>query len=504
MTNQVSSPGKMGVGDIYQLLVEKDHHGVIDFGEVDPDAEFLLSVLNLHATGASGTVQLAGNLAAPSTGKTVTPVLEEGAVSDPADLFHGELREIEAQMAEQPFEMLPNVGKGASQAPVPQHGAVETFRVIAGLSATGDFVERDGVLSCITDRLLWYRDQEILTTSPTAMSEAELDHLCRGFDASIAELVDLVGVSSDVNGDGRVTVFETPQVNRLGATGGGMVTGFFLASDLYPRGPGNPSSNAREIIYTLTPDPSGIYGLRISRELALHNLLPAVLPHELFHAILFHQHVLLRGGASEEDWLNEGLAHLTEDLVRVGIENPSRYDLYLRRTSVHPIVTSHSPGLAERGGIFLFLRYLFEQHPERAEFLRTLVQTDLTGVENLEQAYGSLDEGFDQFAEFFLRWSATLGLNDQGLTLDPSFRYQERVWDQLAGEFSGVCTICNAADGRNTLLGGVAPMPFGAETALSLRPATQAYYRVSAAHRQITLATKDPSGHYGAVLMRTR
>ena len=42
----------------------------------------------------------------------------------------------------------------------------------------------------------------------------------------------------------------------------------------------------------------------------------SLLAHEFQHLISFNQHVLLRpGGDSEVSWLNEGMSHVTEDLV---------------------------------------------------------------------------------------------------------------------------------------------------------------------------------------------
>ena len=42
--------------------------------------------------------------------------------------------------------------------------------------------------------------------------------------------------------------------------------------------------------------------------------LPGVFIHEFQHMISFNQHVLVRGGTSEDTWLNEGLSHFAEEL----------------------------------------------------------------------------------------------------------------------------------------------------------------------------------------------
>jgi hypothetical protein len=125
--------------------------------------------------------------------------------------------------------------------------------------------------------------------------------------------------------------------------------------------------------------------------------------------ISFGQHVLARGGASEALWLNEGLSHIAEELAGktyeakfpppLGRTDPNQLfpdsaqgyltpnmrnaQSFLQRPGTSSITALTGGGtLAERGGSWLFLRWLGDQKGE--SIYGRLVQTGRTGVANIE------------------------------------------------------------------------------------------------------------------------
>lgn len=506
VTNTVASPAEMAVGDIFQILFAGGEQGAINLSGASSQAKYVLAVANLGTSAQPAQVQISGDSSvAPALAKAAvvgideTPAWEEPSLQES---FDQQLRNWELALSAESLAPIASTHAKAAVTP-PAIGDREAFRVIAGISKLTEYVEVTAELRCIGTKVLFYVDREVLTQTNPELTQTDVDQACARFDLQVAESEQLLGTAPDVNGDGRVAVLFTPQVNRLGASGGGIVTGFFFANDLHPRSDSNAVSNMREILYLLVPDSAGQYGYAVNHELAVTNLIPAVLPHELQHAISYNQHVLAGGGLPEESWLNEGVSHLMEDVLGIGLENPSRYALYLQQTASYGLVSPGSPGLVARGGIFLFLRYLYEQAADGAQFLSALLQSDQTGVGNIEAAFAATDPGFDQYSEFVLRWAAMLVLNNTGLTSDPRFNYHARTWDVATGQFSGVCTHCEAEDYRGTEIAGVTLTPYLNNSTATLAAGAVRFYEIAGPHEAIKLWSAK-GGSYGAVLVRTQ
>ena len=233
--------------------------------------------------------------------------------------------------------------------------------------------------------------------------------------------------------------------------------------------------NNRQVVFTLAPDNGGDYGPAISTSFAMSNLLPAVFPHELQHLISYKEHVFEQGGSAEVSWLNEAASHFMEDYLGHGNENPSRYDLFLANPAAASVVTSSSPDLMERGAGFLFLRFLYEQSDNPELFLQSLEHTSLVGVDNLESAFNG-PEDFDQFSEFFGRWTVALALSGRGVTTDSRYVYQDRTFNNSTGKWQGVCLICDADDNRGTQLAGPTLTNFNNYSAAFVDSSAAKYY----------------------------
>jgi hypothetical protein len=137
------------------------------------------------------------------------------------------------------------------------------------------------------------------------------------------------------------------------------------------------------------------------------DFIPRIFIHEFQHMINYNQHVLVRGGASEDTWLNEGLSTYAEELggrqipdsvcsnnncinqyVRSDILNG--YDYLSDVESFYLVGPSDRPPpipLAEYGSAWLFVRWVtdhFGNPPALGtDVTQRLVQTTLTGSANV-------------------------------------------------------------------------------------------------------------------------
>ncbi len=481
-SNTVSSPKEMRAGDLFFVNYDGAGQAKVDLTGVEEEAAFTLV---LGDAGAQVGAQ--GNVAAPNL--------------DPKEKLEQTLRSRETSLAlsadfvdEQSFS-----GKAMALSESVQVGSTKTFRVLGSVTSATIYNTVTATAECIGNNVIFYVDNQV---SASDLSTDDINQLCDRFDIVAGVEQDLFGSASDINHDGHVIVLMTPQVNRLGALGGGIITGFFNASDLLKNSSANPVSNEAEILFTLVPDSHGIYGTSISKSFAMDNLLPSVLPHELQHAISYNQHVLVNRGAPEEPWLNEGLSHLAEDVMGHGVENPSRSAIYLRSPSSYPLVSLGSPNLGERGGAYLFMRYLYEQSADGNEFLKKLLNTNQTGAKNMETAFEGRDRSFDEFSEFFVNWQAALVLSGTGVTKDSKYNYNDRTRNVETGLWSGVCLHCDAEDGRGTVLDGVTALSYFNGSSQNMTATTSKFLRLSSLDNLLQLQG-DASNAFG-VLIRTR
>lgn len=509
VTNIYTQPKQLGVGDL--LYVDLNSNASLNFADVGTTSEFLFVVANTASNSGNFSVQISGDLSEPELAmeNSVSKSIDANESVDPqlndiTEQFHDALRaqEKDLEQLEIPEESF-GVGKSMSSGVSASisEGSESSFKVLASLSSTSSYVNVDAVAECVGSNVVFYIDKRVTTGM---LSEADVDSLCSRFDATVAKEQNLFGSLSDVNNDGKVVVLMTPQVNKLGAAGGGIVTGFFNAIDLYAGSSSNPASNHMEILYIMVPDPSGQYGVSVSNSFAMSNLLPAVMPHELQHAISYNQHVFVNKGSAEEAWLNEGMSHLAEDLMGQNQENPSRYAIFLKSPHSYSLVTAKSPGLASRGAAYLFLRYLYEQAEDQNGFMRKMVQTSFTGTKNVEKAFGGRAGDFDQFGEFFLRWSVALAMTDRGVSQDRRFTYQPRVKNSDTNNWGGVCLSCSAQDNRGTAPKGVLMKPYSGSQSATNGGTAARFYTVSKVQEKLDFNSASSTGEGFGVLIRTK
>lgn len=208
------------------------------------------------------------------------------------------------------------------------------------------------------------------------------------------------GLAEDVDGDGRFTILVSSWLSRLG-DGKHAVDGYVRVTDLDATYPA-PFGNRCDMMYlsaALRPGPH----------------LRAVMAHEYTHAVTFTRKYLRRKAEvaapiEEEGWLDEGIAHLVEDVHGFGGTNlDHRVSAFLSRPERYRLVVDDYyaadlfRGHGNRGSTYLFLRWCADQFGP--DLPSTLMESPLCGVENLEAATGRT------FADLYRGWSADLFLN---------------------------------------------------------------------------------------------
>ncbi|MBI4410954.1 MAG: hypothetical protein HY541_00520 [Deltaproteobacteria bacterium] len=372
---------------------------VLDFGEIPDSRRYVLSIYHYSESGSADAFALGSvnEEGIDFRGLKLAGLLSDES-EDMTEDFHEWLRHEEEYLDEEARLNNPNLsGLRAAKGSIdPAVGSTKSFKVLNSFGGAGSTSTVTAVLRYKTSNFLLYVDER----NVDSLSDSDLEELAIPFDALIPEERALFGEESDINGDGRFSILLTQEVNELGGSSGGIITGFFYAVDLFSSST-YPQSNEQEVYYTFVPDPDGAFGSPISKSFTLSNILPGVLPHEFQHMINFNMHYFVNDGAAEAAWLNEGLAHLAEDIYsmndagymeKTGIENSARMAGYLR--DIDNICFSCGASLYQRGGSYLFMRYLYEQAEKgnlsgaasSAGLIGRLLDTDATGVQNVVQA----------------------------------------------------------------------------------------------------------------------
>lgn len=209
------------------------------------------------------------------------------------------------------------------------------------------------------------------------------------------------GLAEDVDGDGRFTILISSWLSRLG-DGKHSVDGYVRVTDLDESYPA-PFGNRCDMMYlsaSLRPGPH----------------LRSVMAHEYAHAVMFTRKYLRRktevaAPIEEESWLDEGVAHLIEDVYGFGGTNlDHRVSAFLSRPERYRLVVDDYyaadlfRGHGNRGSAYLFLRWCADRFGPNLP--STLMESPLQGIENLEAATGRT------FAELYRGWSSELFLDN--------------------------------------------------------------------------------------------
>ncbi len=415
----------------------------------------------------------------------------------------------------------------------------------------------DGVVRAVGERAVIVEDPQ----APAAgFTDADWRLISDEFDLSIYPTgAAYFGEAADLDGNGRVTLVFTPEVNSLTPPGGGRINGFFLLSDLAASGreggagvPGEgsatcPASNEGEILYIGVADPNGEFGNPFTKARALRAARRTA-AHELQHLLAAEQRVVLGSqdfGSVEESWLDEGLSHLAEELVglrlmelpegqnitfdliggdrdRLDVFNiyliPNFFSLglYMAAPGMAPVLAPFDPGglgsEQMRGFGLFFLRWLLDHHggDDPAAFIRALASGgggQRQGIANVENETGRAWE--DLIAEFAM----ALAVDDtevQGLDT----RYEITTWN-LRDMFAALNDNPTAGQ-RFPVPYPLALAPLGFSTRaldFDLNASTEAYFRLGGSSEAPALAIElfgqdgaalPPTAVTQVLIMRTR
>ena len=257
---------------------------------------------------------------------------------------------------------------------------------------------------------------------------ADFQRFAARFDTLVYPMdVGAFGEPTDIDKNGRIAIVFTRAVNELTPRGStSYVGGLTFSRDLFPqtgtaRAEACAASNEGEYFYLMAPDPNGtINGNRRSNAFVDSNS-TGVIAHELVHLINASRKLYVNTSAPkfEEKWLDEGLAHVAEELLfyresglsprsnltyqaliqsnRVRFAyindmtgNANRYrDFLFAPSNGSPYKAGDS--LATRGASWSLLRYLADRAGSSdGNLWSRLVDNSAVGVANLQSVFGDL------------------------------------------------------------------------------------------------------------------
>jgi hypothetical protein len=261
----------------------------------------------------------------------------------------------------------------------------------------GNYHEVVAELVAVGRHCLVYVDRD---DNPGRFPRALVNEAIEYFDEHVyPRATALLGRHRDVDRNGKFTMLFTHWLGKL-SDGKVSLGGFVRGGDFY-RDLGPPLSNQCDMMYLNSRIQPGEH-------------LRSLLAHEYVHAITLSEHVFGSGddesGIDEEAWLNEAISHVAENLFGAGWTNLDyRVSTFLSAPNRYRLVVPdyYRCGLwrchGSRGSTYLFLRWCVDRYG--VQLLRDLVQSHLTGIDNLEAATGT------PFDELFRDWSIAVCLD---------------------------------------------------------------------------------------------
>jgi hypothetical protein len=501
---------QLSVGDVQSITFDDQGKATLAFGDNNNDTYMVI----LNSTATDDTVypvQLNASAASSISTSTLSAVTVDGIAAmlpamameevDANENPMHDLMEVAAIIASESLERLPGSSLQAAAVTTQlEVGSQKRFKVLNSLASVTSYELRETTLRYASDKIYIYVDNEVIERNPTDLEDDDIAELAEKFEQNIMPSNQrLFGVESDINQDGRIAIVLSNMLNQISSNG--IVTGLFNPIDLHY----HDASNQMEVFFGLVPDCQGLYGPVLCKDFVLNNVLPGVLAHEYQHMISFNTHVFLFEGRTERAWLNEGLSHFAECETGNCFENFPRVKLFLQSPNKTPVVSNGIPTLAERGAAFAFIQYMVEQAKDGDAFIRRLLLTDKTGVENLEAAFDGNVEGFSKFSEYLKQWTIALALSETGLTDDPRYNYKARTIHPITGNYEGLCIRCEAFDGRNTILSGPNySNASGSPAATNIHASATQFVQLTSPDAVITIDSSKQASMGGSVIHFTQ
>ena len=284
---------------------------------------------------------------------------------------------------------------------------------------------RTGRVAAITSRAIVVTD----TANPSnGFTDEDFQFFGVTFDTLVYPVnTQNFGDPTDIDGNQRVILFFTRAVNELTPPNqNSYVGGYFFSRDLFPKtATGNletcATSNVAEIFYLLVPDPEGVINQNVRTTSFVRTVTTGVVAHEFQHLINSSRRLYVNTGSSafEELFLDEGLAHIAEELTfyrasgltpkqnisaaslnssqkiadafeSFGIANMRRYREFLTNHFTNAPYADDA-SIATRGAIWSFLRYAVDRQeaPESSTWFQIVnPPPGSRGLANLSRVFG--------------------------------------------------------------------------------------------------------------------
>jgi len=206
---------------------------------------------------------------------------------------------------------------------------------VNGESSCGDAVYHTARVVAISSKAIILND----TLNPkNGFTTADYQRFATRFDTLVYPLdVANFGEPLDIDKNGHIAILFTRAVNELTpARANSYVGGFVFSRDLFPttqtsRAQACAGSNQGEYFYMLAPDPTGAVNGNVRTTGFVDSATVAVLAHEFQHLINATRRLYVNNSPVFEDkWLDEGLAHIAEELLyyrETGLSPRSNLDL---------------------------------------------------------------------------------------------------------------------------------------------------------------------------------
>ncbi len=215
----------------------------------------------------------------------------------------------------------------ASQMVVPAVGDILNIKIpdASTQDLCTNFIPTQAVVASVSQKAILAVDT--LDGPPAGLfTQAQMDSITSEFDlVTYPTDAAYFNTPTDVDGNGRIIMLFTGQINKLtppnSPPANGFVGGFFFAGDFFPtvdtpQAQGCAQSNEAEIFYLLSPDPTGLKFGNVRSASSVRQGTRGTIAHEFQHMINAgnrFQNPLVSN--FESTWLDEALAHFAEDAV---------------------------------------------------------------------------------------------------------------------------------------------------------------------------------------------
>lgn len=302
-------------------------------------------------------------------------------------------------------------------------------------------------------------------------STADFQRYAARFDTLIYPMDEATfGAPTDIDKNGRIAIVFTRAVNQLTPRGStSFVGGLTFSRDLFPqigtsRAQACTASNEGEYFYLMAPDPTGTINGNPRSNAFVDANTPSVIAHELVHLINASRKLYVNTAAPkfEEKWLDEGIAHVAEELLfyreagaapRQNLSyqalvsstrmktaytsdmtgNAARYRDYLSGPATSsPYRTGDS--LATRGAAWSLLRYLADRNASSdGDIWSRLVDNTAVGAANLQAVFGDL-------APQVRDWAVSHAVDD-ALGAPPELTQKSWNWHSVYGGIDAIAAL---------------------------------------------------------------